>query len=177
MKSGKVLHGIDTACLDRDNRSYWGWSNPNTGVNVRPAKLVLMSRLIRHFPVLLGAAAYLIASLGGQGLHLLEHAVVDHECCAASHLVDDSRAHCHGHHCCDHDHPEPVPSDDQRSDDPRPHDHENCLICLYQSQAQKVALPAALPIQTGTIEEASRDPVSPEFASPVRAFNSRAPPV
>ncbi|REJ88409.1 MAG: DUF2946 domain-containing protein [Planctomycetota bacterium] len=135
----------------------------------------MVTGLIRHLPVLLGALAYLIASLGGQGLHLLEHAVADDGCCGASHVVDDDRAACHVDGCGRHH--EPARGDDRKSGDRRPHDHENCPICLYQSQAQNVALPVALPVQTGTAEQARIDPVSLDVASPLRAFNSRAPPV
>ncbi|REJ83657.1 MAG: DUF2946 domain-containing protein [Planctomycetota bacterium] len=135
-----------------------------------------MRNVIRQIAILFGAFAYLINSLGGQGLHGIEHAVVDGACCGVSHFGETGSAHGRSHRCVHHNHHEPARGDEPQGEAPPPHDHENCPICLYQSQAQKVALPVALSVQTGTVEEVRIAPVWLRIASPVRAFDCRAPP-
>lgn len=140
-----------------------------------------MRRAVRQFPVLIGLAAYLIASLGGQGLHMLQHAVVAQGCCAHAptpadqHAHDHVHQHCHGHaHCHESD---DSGSEDRNQHEPQPHDHDNCLICLYQSQAQRVAAPVILPTRTADVALAQLPYVARPSCMPLRAFHSRAPPV
>ncbi|REJ89128.1 MAG: hypothetical protein DWQ34_20435 [Planctomycetota bacterium] len=139
-----------------------------------------MRTLVRQLPIFCGLAAYLIASLGGYGLHLLQHALVDHSCCSTAHAPHTAHAHCHAHHH-GHSHNQgdhtPIANGEGRDQQPQtPHDHDNCLICLYQNQAQGVAAPLILPAQREIVAVAPPEqPARPDCA-PLRPFHSRAPP-
>jgi len=138
-----------------------------------------MRSFVRATIILTAAAAFVVLSVVGQGLHLLpgcghRHRALDTACCGDKSITGPvDRGCCDGHG--PHHGPKPHGSDSEPPGDPRSA-VATCPICRLIAQAKAPAVIAAPPeVDQPVPDEPVHSPL-PLLLSPTRAFDARGPP-